>query len=148
MRKRLFLVFALMVMGGIVLAASLTLTFTTAQDNSIQGKLIPMYNKQHCARFLLPASCTTAQLQGTGCSPVVIKTVTTDACTIFTQDAAGEAAFVQELANQKLYEVFVQLDSSNNTDFCVGWKSMTTVQQNAICSAMVPALPAGCQPCS
>lgn len=126
-------------------AANFTLTYTTAQDTQIQTRLIPLYNKAHCAKFGLGASCTSAQLVTAGCVAVVFKTVTIDSCTIFTQDATGEGLFLQEIANQQLADIFSQLVSSDNVDFCTSWKTLTTTQQNTQCTTQ--GLPNGCSPC-
>jgi len=130
-----------------VFAGNSTLVYTTAQSTAIQTQLIPAYNRAHCRRFGATPTCNTAQLVSAGCVTVTKKTVVLDSCVIFSQDATGEAAYLQERSNQAAFEAFVQLDASLAFDFCSTWTTMTTTQRNNICASLTPALPAGCAPC-
>lgn len=145
--RKLSLVLIALLAATLAEAGNSTLTYTAGQSTAVQTTLIPKYNRASCAKFNLPATCTSAQLVSAGCTVKTVKTVIVDSCTIFTLDAAGEQAFHQETHNQKLADIFFQSSSIDSTDFCTTFKAMTVGQQNAVCAAMVPPLTAGCTPC-
>lgn len=134
-----------LLLTGVALAANFTVTFSSGQDTQIQTRLVPMYNRFHCAQFGLGASCTTPNLTSAGCVAKVVKTVTVDSCTIFTQDSTGEGLFLQEMLNQKLADVFFQLNGTDAIDACANFKALSGSSQNAICSSL--SLPNGCSIC-
>jgi hypothetical protein len=109
--KKLFSVLVLITLGfliaqEVVFAVAHTVNFTAAQDTSAQTKLIPLYNRYHCKQFQQIGTCTSANLVSGGCVTRVVKTLTVDSCTIFTQDSAGEDLFLQEMLNQHLVQIF------------------------------------------
>lgn len=129
-------------------ANNLTLVYSAGQDTQIQTKAIPYYNAKHCRSRGLAASCTSAQLVTAGCVVKVSRSFTVDSCTIFTADATGEAALAQELANNSFASLAEQVIAlQDSVAFCNAFKAMTTVQQNVVCTSMVPSQGNGCSVC-
>lgn len=126
-------------------AGNVTITHTTAQSTTIQTTLIPSFNRAHCARFNLPGTCTTAQLVSAGCVNIVFKTVTTESCTIFTQDTTGEQAFLQERIDAELVNNFTQQVSEDITLTCAAWKAASQANKDTTCTTV--GRPAGCNFC-
>jgi hypothetical protein len=154
MRKRtLGLMAAVAVALGMTLpgeAGNSTLVYTTAQSLAIRNRLIPKYNRDHCAQFALPPACTSAELVTAGCAVVTIRTLVLDSCTIFPSNAAGEEAFLQEIANKGAMQVFNDLIRQENLQFnsaaCIEWRAMTTQQRQDRCTAL--GQPTDCEgPC-
>jgi hypothetical protein len=147
--KRLSLLIACLLAPGAAFAGNSTLTYTTAQSTAIQTRLIPRYNADHCARFGLGPTCTTAELVTAGCTNVVRRTVTIESCTIFAQNATGEQAFLQEVANQELVTVFNKLiatqGSAYSTAQCNIFNALSPAAKQADCTAH--GLPTDCDPC-
>jgi hypothetical protein len=136
------LVVALLLLPSLVDAGSSTITYTTPQSTYIRGTIIPAVNKHLCYSFLLPATCTTADVAAAGCVPKTVKGVTTDSCTIFASDAAGEQALLQEQSNKSLAALMSLYD---NTVFRAACQGADIQTQNQLCSVL--GLPAGCQAC-
>jgi hypothetical protein len=125
-----------------LLAGSSTITYTAPQSTYIRGTIIPAINRHLCYSFLLPATCTSAEVVSAGCTVKVVKGVTTESCTIFTSDAAGEQALLQEQSNKSLAALMSLYD---NTVFRAACQGADIQTQNRLCSVL--GLPAGCQAC-
>lgn len=145
--KRVGLI-SLVLLSFAVIASAITLSlnYSAGQDTNIQTRLIPRYNVQHCRQYNLSNNCNQSQL-GAVCTNKTIRSFLVDSCTIFAQTNAGEQAFVQELANQALAQEAQFLGQSDSSDFCSTFKNMSSVQQQSICSSMIPSLPSTCTPC-
>lgn len=138
-----FAVVMLLGLTSMASAGSVTITHTSPQSTSIQNRLIPRYNTAHCARFSLGASCTSANLVTAGCVAVVVKTLTVESCTIFTSNAAGEAAFAQETGDQKFADIFFQTESQERVIFDAALEAANQTQKDNICAIL--SLPSGCR---
>ena len=121
-----------------VSAGNSTLTYTAAQSTQIQNRLIPKYNAEHCAQFALPSTCTSSDLTTAGCVARTVRTLVLDSCTIFTSNAAGEQAFLQETANNGLIYVFNRLIRNENDSYnaaeCARWRALSGPQQQTECT--------------
>ena len=149
------------VVAPLVYAATTSLTYTTAQDNRIQGAIIKNYNRRHCARFGRNEGCGSNNLVNNGCVQVSVCTAAglkvgsskcndwstefVESCTIFTQDAAGQAAYAKEILNQAIANEYATIKASEATDFCIAWDTLNNSAQNAQCAAL--GLGNGCRPC-
>lgn len=132
------------------LAGTSNLVYTAGQSTAIQSQLIPRYNTDHCTRFGLAPSCSSAELVSAGCTTQTVRTIVFDSCTVFTQDAAGEAAFLKEVANIGLVTVNNKLISNENAAYtaaeCSRFKSLSQANQNTECT--LRGLANGCSgPC-
>lgn len=133
-----------------LLAGSSSLTYTAGQSTAIQSQLIPKYNADHCQKFGLGSGCISADLVSGGCQVTIVKTIVLDSCTIFTQDAAGEALFLKEAANQALiatYNRLIAIDvGSYQAAECSRFKALSQANQNTECT--LRGLASGCAgPC-
>lgn len=144
--KRFLLSAVLAALPSLALAGTFTITYTTAQDTVIQTRIIPFVNTGKCAGFGLPASCTSAQLVTRGCVVVAFPAKNVNACTIYTLDAAGEQALLQDDSNRIVVDRFLQLGNSDNSVFLTGCSTWTAAQKQAACLAG-PGVPATCNPC-
>jgi hypothetical protein len=143
--KKVSLLFVFVLCSVPLWAGNVTIAHTTAQSNVIQGTLIPTHNRTHCTSFGLPGTCTSAQLVTAGCTVKTFKTVTIESCVIFTSDAAGEAAFLQEFVDQKLVDGFNQQLAEDVNLSCAAFKAASTANQNSACTAV--GRPTGCTFC-
>lgn len=147
--KRLVFLLASLVFAASAEAGNSTLTYTAAQSTAIQTRLIPRYNADHCAKFGLPSTCNTSDLTTAGCVNIVRRTVTIESCTIFAQNAAGEQAFLQEVANQELVAVFNKLIVTQGSAYsnaqCAIFNALSPAAKQADCTAH--GLPTDCDPC-
>lgn len=153
MRKVFLVAVALVIGASLVYAGNSTLSYTTGQSNAIQGQLIPRYNAEHCTRYGQAIGCASADLVTGGCNVATntFKTIVTDSCTIFTGDAAGEQAFLKEVANIGLVTVFNRLMAAEQSSYlaaeCARFKALTGPQQQTECS--LRGLPTDCSgPCN
>jgi hypothetical protein len=145
MRKPLA-VAALFAVGALsVLAASFSVTYTTGQDTTVQTTVIPIRNRLKCRQYGLAATCTSANLASKGCAAFAFPSKNYNSCTIFTLDATGETALIQEVSDQGLIALIAQRDVLNHADFIAQCQTQTVTAQNAACTAVGAA--AGCNPC-
>jgi hypothetical protein len=72
-------------------------------------------------------------------------TLVTDSCVIFTQDAAGEQAWLQETANQGVVAAQQARNAQDMTDWLALCRAGNATQQNNACTAVGGA--SGCNPC-
>jgi len=154
------------IVAPIVYAATHSLTYTTAQDATVQGKIIRNYNRRHCAQFGRGGGCSSAQLVSNGCIPVSICTYAglkvgsarctewstefVESCTIFPETAPGEAAYLKEMANKEMASEFAIMQAADTADFCAAWELMSNSAQNTLCTTAPPAglgLSNNCRPC-
>lgn len=123
----------------VVMAGDSTLSYTAAQSTAIQNRVIPRYNADHCRQFGLPVTCSTAELVAAGCTVQTTRTFVTDSCTIFASSAAGEAAFLKEMANQGGVATFNRLVAEEinqyNSAACTLWKALSPAAQQSDCVA-------------
>jgi len=134
----------------VVFAVAHTVNFTAAQDTAIENKLIPAYNRMHCARYGRPTGCTSANLVASGCVVVnactalglpagtactTMSTLNVESCVIYTADATGEDAMLQELLNQKLVDTYNAARSQAGSDFKAGFAAASGANQSAACVA-------------
>lgn len=150
LRSLLLIVIGLALAGGIVLAGNSTLSYTAGQSTAIQNQLIPKYNAEHCTRFGLALSCSTAELVSAGCTVQTFKTIVQDSCVVFTSDVTGEAAFLKEVANIGLVTVNNRLIASDIQNYqaaeCSRFKALSVANQNSECT--LRGLATGCAgPC-
>lgn len=150
MKRSLLVVLAFLGLAALLPAADSTLSYTAGQSNGIRTIVIPRYNAEHCAKVGLGAGCTTAQLVAAGCVVQTVRTFVIDSCTIFTQDAAGESAYLKEAANQGVLAAYNRSIRNDNESYqaaeCWRFKSLNQTQQDAECS--LRALGPGCAgPC-
>ena len=126
-------------------AGTSSVTYTTGQSTAIQTKVIPALNAERCGNFGLSASCTSAQLVSAGCVVQLFKGVAVTGCTIYTENAAGEQALIQLLANQSLAAAFVKQNSLNEAAFKGACAAASGAAQDTVCTTV--GLPSGCNPC-
>ncbi len=137
---------ALLALVSIVEAGDSTLTYTAAQSNAIQTRLIPGFNRTHCRSFHQPPTCATADLARAGCRPrTTSQGLTTESCVIFTADAVGEQAFLRERSARDLVIVFGAFGRPDPADFCAAFRLATQQKKDQLCANL--GLPAGCTPC-
>lgn len=130
----LILIAVLAAYAPVVFAVAHTLNFTAAQDTQMQTKLIPLYNRAHCKQFKQANGCTSANLVTGGCTSITVKTLVIESCTIFTQDTTGEDAFLQEMANQKLVEVFGRYGNDGATIREAAFQGLSSGGQTTTCT--------------
>jgi hypothetical protein len=142
----------------VVLAAAHTITYTTQQDSMIQTRIVGGYNRQHCAKFGRPSTCTSADLVASGCvvkdmcdvlglNPASSACVATDgmnveSCVIYAATLAGQDALMIELLNQNYVSVYQQSIAQSEQDYKTAFDTATLSQQQAACTAI--GLPANC----
>ncbi len=143
--RKLILFLCVLFCASLLMAGSSTVTYTAAQSTRIQTKLIPLFNSRHCQNFNLPTNCTTANLATAGCATVTVRTLAIETCVIFTSDATGEQAFLQEALNRQLVTQLGDVSAGDAAAFCVAFKAAATGTQNTICSNL--GLASGCDPC-
>lgn len=153
MRKTALIAAALFIGAALVYAGDSTLSYSTGQSSAIQNQLIPRYNAEHCTRYGQAVGCASGDLVAGGCSVAsnTFKTIVTDSCTIFTSNAAGEAAFLKEVANIGLVTVFNRLMAAEQSSYlaaeCARFKALTGPQQQTECT--LRGLPSNCSgPCN
>lgn len=149
----------------LVLAATHSLTYTAQQDTAVQTRLIPAVNRAKCQAYGRPDNCVTADLTGrcivrSVCQAANLKTGSAactawstefvESCVIFTQNAAGEAAYLKEKANKGMVDDFLSTYTLETKDYCVAWDLMSPSAQSTHCTTAPPAglgLPSNCRPC-
>lgn len=151
MKNRLaILLLSIGILSAAVYAADITVSFTTGQNNYTQNTLIPQANTRRCAEYGLAPSCTTANVVSAGCVAEPFSAVTKSnlvfrSCTIYTQNAAGEAAYQAD----NLYAFLVQMVARDLAQevqaACTNFKALSTANQNTICASL--SLPNGCRIC-
>lgn len=138
--KKLLITGAFVIGATLLYAGDSTLSYTAGQSTAIRNQLIPRYNAEHCARFGQAIGCASADLVTGGCSAVAntFKTIVYDSCTIFTSDAAGEAAFLKEVANIGLVTVNNRLIAADNAAYqaaeCARFKALSPANQQTACT--------------
>lgn len=144
--KRL-LVLALSLFAASVEAGNSTLVFTSPQSTNIQTTLIPEANRRKCLQYGgLPGTCTSAQLVTNGCVVRTARSLQVEGCAIFTQDAAGEQAFLQERMNRALVELIRVLQPADPADYCFAWTQLDQTERDRTCTEVL-RMPAPCTPC-
>lgn len=130
--------------------ASVSISFTAGQNTYTQNTLIPQANNKRCAEYGLSQGCTSAQVVTAGCVAEPFSAVTKTnlvfrSCTIYTQDAAGEALYHAD----QLYEFLVKKVSddlaADVAASCAAFKALSGANQNAICTSL--GRPNGCRIC-
>ena len=134
-----------------------SLNYTTAQDTIITTKVIPAYNRQHCATWGRASGCSSANLVTGGCvvktvcqaiglpagtACTTLSTINVESCVIYTADATGEDAMLQEIANQHLVSVYQGGQAFAAVDFRTGFKAANQTNQDNACTAVGQS--AGC----
>jgi hypothetical protein len=131
---------------GTVWAASFPVVYTTAQDTTIQTRVIPFVNAENCAKRSLGPNCNAAQLVQRGCVAVPFPQRNHNVCTIYTPDAAGEALFLKDQLDAKLVTYIVRLNVGDENVFKGACRAGTPAQRTATCATYgIPA--AQCNPC-
>lgn len=129
-------------------AASLSFNITSAaQDTYIQATILPLANKDLCAKFGLGASCTSGQLATAGCvatafTNVTKRVLTYQNCTPFTLDATGQAAHAGDLYARDLIAMFERDKASQIVSACANFKALSAGNQNTICAGLGAPVPA------
>ena len=145
MKRILFALLLALALADSALAASFTITYTAAQDTTIQTRIIPGVNTTKCASFGLPPTCTSAQLVTRGCVAVAFPAKNYLACTIYTADAAGEGVFLQDESNRIIVDRFLQLGLTDFNVFRTSCLVATAAQKAQACTDV--GAPATCNPC-
>lgn len=153
MKDRILGFLAAFVLGSVLtFGAAVSINFSAGQNTYTQNTLIPTENAAKCARFStthpLPG-CTTAQLttpNGT-CVALPFSAVNLDNllyqdCTIYTQDAAGEALFhADQLYKREISGVANDL-SADIALTRAAWFAANQTARNSACTAI--ARPTAC----
>ena len=145
MRKSIVAVTLTVAIAGIAAAATFNVSYSAGQDTTVQTTIIPIRNRLKCRQFGLTATCTTANLTTRGCVAVAFPNPAYNSCTIFTLDATGETAMIQETSDKGLIDLIGQRDVLNHADFIAQCRTQNTTAQNAACTAVGAA--SGCNPC-
>lgn len=149
-----------------IMAATHSLTYTNAQDTTVQNKLVKNYNQRHCVRFNRNKGCNSAQLVTGGCTTINVcaaaglrigsnlctewLTEFTDSCVIFSENNAGQALWLKEVANQAIATELALRKAADAEDYCIAWEGVSNTAQNTFCTTAQPAglgLANGCRPC-
>lgn len=136
-----------------VRAADVTVPFTAGQNTYVRNVAIPIANEARCRQWPgVPARtpvfpCTTANVTAAGCvaapfSAVTKKNLVFRSCTIYTQDAAGEAAFAADQLYQIKVEDAVAERDTDHTLSRAAWFAATQLQRDNACAAI--GRPADC----
>lgn len=130
-----------------VKAAALSFNITTAgQDTYIQSNILPVANRDLCARFGLVATCTASQLTTAGCVATAFSTVGKRSlvyqnCTPFTLDASGQALHAADMYARDLIAIIERDKISTIVAACTNFKALSTANQNTICGLLGPPVP-------
>jgi len=134
--------------ASLLFAASVTFNITTAgQDTYIQTTLLPIANKDLCAKYGLGASCTAGQLTTAGCVAIAANTITKRSlayqnCTPFTLDSTGQANHAADLYARALIAVIERDKASTIVSACTNFKALSAGSQNTICASLGAPVPA------
>jgi hypothetical protein len=109
-------------------------------------------NTATCGRFALAPTCTQAQAcvsaeasGGASCTAAQARNANAE---IFANSQAGREAFLQDRIRKDIQDFVQAAASEDQAGFCNWWKNAATqVQKDAVCTASVPPLPAGCEVC-
>ena len=128
-------------------AAGHTITYTTPQETAIQTRLLPLINTAKCASRGLGPSCNSAALVANGCVAVAFPSVKPlyNTCTIYTLDAAGIDAYLQDRANKALVDDFIALNNSDSAAYITPCNASSAAAKANACAAV--GAPATCNPC-
>jgi hypothetical protein len=148
----------LAIIPSVILAVAHSVNYTAGQDTLIQSRLVPAYNRAHCAKFGRPAGCSSANLVSSGCVTVslcsaiglppasaactTLSGLNVESCVIYTTDTTGEDALLQELLSQDFARVYLDSKNQSRTDFINAFAAGTGTQQNNSCTAI--GLASGC----
>lgn len=136
---------------GVVYAVVHSLNYTAAQDTIITTKVVPAYNRQHCANYGKPSGCSSANLVTGGCvvknvcqalglpastACTNLSTLNVESCVIYTLDNTGEDAMLQETANQDLVRIYQSGQAYSSIDFRTGFKAASQGNQDSACTAV------------
>jgi hypothetical protein len=148
MKRKIVAVLAIQAMvafavAPILFAASVSISFTAGQNTYVQTTIIPQANLLRCLQYgiISPPLCTTANVIAAGCVPAPFSAVNKKNlvyrdCTIYTQDAAGEAAHdADRLYTAMVTQVSQDLDF-DVTQSCQAFKSATLAVQQSNCTAV------------
>lgn len=151
MKQRLsILLLSTGILSAAVFAADITVSFTAGQNTYTRNTLIPQKNTRRCVEYNLAPGCSTAQVVSAGCVAEPFSAVTKTnlvfrSCTIYTADAAGEAAYQSD----NLYEFLVAMVAKDLAQevqtACTNFKALSGANQNTICASL--SLPNGCRIC-
>lgn len=143
--KKLIAIAVLLGLAALVSAAPgtvLSIQFTDTIDSKVQGKGTNRGNAVLCAQFGLnykQGNCTNTTLVQSGCIATSLSIGNNPGyqnCTLFTADAAGEAAYAKDIVSQKWYaDAVAQNVDDSISGNCAAFNAATTAQQNAVCAA-------------
>ncbi len=146
------------IIPAVLHAVAHTVNFTAEQDTLIQTRLVPAYNRMHCAQYNRSAGCTSANLVSSGC---VVRSLCTalglppagaacttlaglnvESCVIYTANAAGEDLLLQELLSQDFARIYLESRNHARADFAAAFAAASGANQNSACTAI--GLASGC----
>lgn len=120
---------------------AVNVSMMTSQHTYVQATQIPRLNRERCSQWSLPSNCTTSDVKGAGCvvQPFQGATLGNPAfmsCTIYSSDAAGEAAYYGDLiASGALGGINADIGASVQAS-CLAWKAANNATRNATCAAL------------
>lgn len=147
LKKKILIAVGVCLVARAAWAANISIPFTAGQNTYVQTVTIPAQNARACAQFRQAPNCTSANLVAGGCVAIPFSSVnkqnlTFQACTIYTQDAAGEAAYDADY----LYNALVaQVRIDQQTDYQLSkaaWLAANQAARDTACVAV--GRPAGC----
>lgn len=155
MRKFRFLVsvtYILALAVGFALASAVSISFTNGQNNYVQTTLIPQENTRKCTQFGLVygSNCTTSAMGTSGCVSAPFSSVTKQNlvyrdCTIYTQDATGEAAYDSDQLYQRLVSQVSNDLAADIAATCAATKALSQAARDIECGHV--GRPNGCNFC-
>jgi hypothetical protein len=138
----------LLASASLLWAASLSFNITTAgQDTYIQTSILPIANKDLCAKYGLGSSCTAGQLTTAGCVAIAASAITKRSlayqnCTPFTLDATGQANHAADMYAKDIIALIERDKIATVVSACANFKALAAGAQNTICASLGAPVPA------